>query len=255
MVFPFADAVSVPVASMGPIIFKVPVVPWVQLDPATEPVMPVAALVVTVPLFVTVMAPLIAILPANERFAVERIVCAALMVSIPVFVIDPVPSIVVAAPLSVGAPVPLIVPFTIRFPETPSVFAPVARIPVALTVRPVIVVAPTKVTVCPALMTALSPAAGIPAPPHVPERFQFPDPDEVKVAALALLETTKRTASAADANRTERNVLDSSFTLSYQLFLLARFFFESLEGFATYTSILPGCLFRGFSLFVLILIV
>ena len=51
--------------------------------------MPVAALVVTVPLFVTVMAPLIAILPANERFAVERIVWAALIVRIPVFVIDP----------------------------------------------------------------------------------------------------------------------------------------------------------------------
>src|SRR5260221_4788147 len=155
--------------------------------------MPVAALVVTVPLFVTVMAPLIAILPANERFAVERIEWAALIVRIPMFVIDPAPSRLVPAPLSVIAPVPLIVPFTTRLPETPSVKVAVASTPVALTVTPVIVVLATKVTVCPALMTTLYPAAGTPAPPHVPETFQFPDPDEVKVAALAsLLETTQR---------------------------------------------------------------
>jgi hypothetical protein len=173
-VFPLAEAVNVPVESTGPETLSVPVVPCVQVEPEAEPVTPPAALVVTVPLLVTVMAPLIAIVPANERFAVDRIVCAALIVSVVVFVIDPVPSMLVAAPLSVTAPVPLSVPFTTRFPETPNVKVEVASTPDALIVTPVIVLLAFNVTVCPAAMMTLSVEAGTTPPTHVEVVLQLP---------------------------------------------------------------------------------
>jgi Na+-transporting NADH:ubiquinone oxidoreductase subunit NqrC len=68
-------------------------------------------------------------------------------------------------------------------------------------------------------MTTLSVVAGTTPPTHVVVAVQLPVCAEVIVAALAvLLKTTQRTASVVHANRTERNFLDSSFTLSYQSF-------------------------------------
>jgi hypothetical protein len=136
--------------------------------------MPPAVAVVTAPLFVTVLEPVTAIVPEKERFAVERIVCEALIVSVAVLVTDPVPSIVVPAPLRVIAPVPLSVPFTTRFPETPSVKVEVANTPDELIVTPVMVLLAGKVTVCPAAMTTLSAATGTTPPTHVDVDVQLP---------------------------------------------------------------------------------
>ena len=144
---------------------------------------------------------------------VEGIVRAAKMNSVPVFVIDPVPSMLVPAPLTEIGPVPLSVPFTTRFPVTPSVKVDIARTPVALTVRSVMLLLAVKVTVCPAAITALSPATGTTLPVHVVVALQFPVCFEVIVAALAsVLETTQRTASGMHASRTERKILDGHFT-------------------------------------------
>ena len=223
--FPFADAVSVPVVNKGPAMFSTPVVPWVHVDPAAEPVIPAAAVDVTVPLFVTVMAPKIEIPPANERFADEGIVRAAKMNSVPVFVIDPVPSMLVPAPLTEIGPVPLSVPFTTRFPVTPSVKVEMATTPVPFTVRFVMLALAFNVTVCPPLMTASSPAAGAVPPTQVPPALQMPDPADCLVTPIASeLKTTQRTASAMHANRTERKILDSHFTLLTSTSFVAKYF-------------------------------
>ena len=130
-----AVAVNVPVANRGPAMFNVELAALVHVEPLTEPVMPPAADVVTVPLFVTVIVPLMAMVPENARFADERTVCAALIVSVAVFVIDPVPSIFVLAPLRVMAPVPLSVPFTTELPATPNVKVEVLSVAPLVTVR------------------------------------------------------------------------------------------------------------------------
>ena len=63
--FPLADALSVPVASTGPVTLRVEFSSLSHVDPSTVPVIPPAAVVVTVFLFVTVIAPVIAIVPVK----------------------------------------------------------------------------------------------------------------------------------------------------------------------------------------------
>ena len=105
--FGVAVAVSVPVASNGPTIFKVEFAALIHVEPAAVPVIPPAAVEVMLPLFVIDIDPDIAIVPANVRFAVEAIDLAAESVNVPVLVTEPEPSIVAEAPERVTPPVPL----------------------------------------------------------------------------------------------------------------------------------------------------
>ena len=115
--------------------FKVELAALVHEEPA-DPVMPPDAVVVSVPLFVTAIVLLMEIVPEKERLAVERIDFApVLIVNVALFVIDPVPSMFVLAPLRVMAPVPLTVPFTTKLPAIPSVNVEVLRVAPAETVR------------------------------------------------------------------------------------------------------------------------
>ena len=66
--------------------------------------------------------------PENSRAEVARKVCAALMVVVPVVVMEPVPSIFLLAPVRLMAPVPLMVPSTVRIPATVSVLDPRANV-------------------------------------------------------------------------------------------------------------------------------
>jgi hypothetical protein len=128
------------------------------------------------------------------------------MVSVAVFVIDPVPSMLVPAPLRVIAPVPLSVPFTTRFPETPSVKVEVANTPDALIVTPVMVLLAGKVTVCPAAMTTLSVAAGTTPPTHVDVTVQLPVCAEVIVAAVARVPDSEEKRSTRAEAPTKSNM-------------------------------------------------
>ena len=138
-VLPAMVAVSVPVVSMGPAILKEDVASALfQVEPASMPAIPVAALVETImPLLVTVTPLLMVIGHAMVRFAVELTVRFAVIVNPVVFEIPvpPDPSMVAPAPLKVISPVPLKVPFTRRLPPTPMVNPPLANVAPELTVR------------------------------------------------------------------------------------------------------------------------
>src|SRR5258708_3668853 len=147
--FGFALALSVPVASKGPATVSAELAAFVHVDPATVPVIPVAAVLVMVPLLVTVTAPLIAIVPGNDRFAVAwTVLPPVLIVTVPVSVIDPVPSIWVPLPFKVIGPVPDSVPFTTKLPVIGWVNVlvlnvaplPMFKLPATVTAPPAVVV-------------------------------------------------------------------------------------------------------------------
>ena len=111
-----ALAFRILVTNNGPAMFSVELDPCVQVEPPVEPVIPPAPEDVTIPLFVTVMFPTMAIVPETDRFAVDKNVFAAVIDSPLEFVIDPLPSILAAPVLSVISPEPLNVPLTVKFP-------------------------------------------------------------------------------------------------------------------------------------------
>src|SRR5260221_801286 len=96
------------------------------------PVRPVATLVlVIVPLLVVV--PLLTLIgPESVKLAAAAMDLLLVIVSVALFVTDPVPVIVVPAPLSEIAPVPLTVPLTVTFPATPRVNVDVFNVHVAV---------------------------------------------------------------------------------------------------------------------------
>src|SRR4051812_45932111 len=87
---------------------------------APGPAMPVAVLVlVMVPLLVVV--PLLTLMgEATVRVAVEATDLLLVIVSVPVSLIEPVPSIVAPTPVRLIGPVPAIVPFTVRLFDSVS---------------------------------------------------------------------------------------------------------------------------------------
>ena len=149
---PVVVAVSVPVVSIGPVMLKEDVeAALFQVELASIPVIPVAALVETImPLLVTVTPLLMVIGHAMVRFAVELTVRFTVIVNPVVFEIPvpPLPSIVAPAPLRVIRPEPLKVPFTRRLPPTPMVYVEPANVEPELTLRaPLIVVLAPRVVV------------------------------------------------------------------------------------------------------------
>ena len=118
-----------------PLKLSVELVPCVHVELATDPVRPFVLLALNVPLFVIVIAPIIAVVPKTVTVPPAVIVTgplivkfpdmvrllvdekegavAPLMVNVPVFVTAPVPLITALAPFTVTPKVPLCVPLFI----------------------------------------------------------------------------------------------------------------------------------------------
>ena len=116
-----------PLVSSGPATLSDELAPFVQVPP---PTIPPAAVELTMPLFVTVIAVLIVIVFEIVRLAVARNVCAPLTVDVAAMV--PVPSIVFAAPVkrTVCVPPRFPVPLITVFPIIENVPAPAAVVTV-----------------------------------------------------------------------------------------------------------------------------
>ena len=99
MVFPVPVALSVPVFSSAPLRLKVAFGPFENVEPTTEPVIPVVEVEVKVPLLVRVMPPIIFIGPETVMFAPEAMfLFPERMLRVSVLLMVPVPAICLLLP-------------------------------------------------------------------------------------------------------------------------------------------------------------